>query len=109
MREINETMTAATRVLKKKTLKVLLGDDRVTDHGLYIVERWCQEEPTVIRHLERTLEKFMTVLLGQQEWASPFTYETNDWQLKNGLTAHEIREMGARDLSCRYAVKRLSL
>lgn len=58
--------------------------------------------------LEGDAEKFMAVLvlLDHQEWASPFAYDSFDQQLCNGLTAHEILEMGAKDLSCSNAIRR---
>lgn len=109
MPEMNEALTAAERTLKKKTLAMVATDDRVTPHGLMLLERWAQEDPFTLRGLEKDSEKFMALLLNQQEWASPFAYDSFDWQLRNGLTNHEILEMGAQDLSCAYAVRRWAL
>jgi len=101
-----ENLTAAKRTLKKETLEMFMNDDRVTSHGLMILERWAQSEPSALLDLESDREKFMAVLLDHQEWASPFSYDSFDQQLRNGLTAHEIREMGAKDLSCSNAIRR---
>ena len=109
MPEVNETLTAAERTLKKKTLAMVAADDRVTPHGLMILERWAQEDPFTLRGLEKDFGKFMSVLLDQQEWACPFAYDSFYRQLRNGLTRHEILEMGAQDLSCSFAVRRWAL
>lgn len=106
---MNEALTAAKRTLKKKTLALVTTDDRVTPHGLMILERWAQEDPFTLRGLEKDLEKFMAVLLDHQEWASPFAYDSYDWQLGHGLVRHEILELGAQDLSCAYAIRRQGL
>ena len=97
------------RVLKKATLDSILTDDRVTSHGLNILERWCQRETSVVRSLERNPEQLVAVLLDQQQWVSPFAYESHDWQLRNGLVEHEIHEMGGQNLSCHHALERLGL
>lgn len=99
-------LTAAQRTMKKETLEMVVNDDRVTSHGLMILERWAQREPAALWGLEGDSEKFMAVLIEHQEWASPFSYDSFDQQLRNGLTAHEIREMGAKDLSCANAIRR---
>jgi len=104
-----ENLTAVKRTLKKETLETVINDDRVTSHGMMILERWAQSEPSVLRTLEGDAEKFMAVLLDHQEWASPFAYDSFDQQLRNGLTAHEILEMGAQDLSCSNAIRRQGL
>jgi len=103
-----ENLTAAKWTLKKETLEMFVNDDRVTSHGLMILERWAQSEPSALLDLEGDREKFMAVLLDHQEWASPFSYDSFDQQLRNGLTAHEILEMGAKDLSCANAIRRQS-
>ncbi len=102
-------LVAATRALKKKTLNMIINDGRVTPHGLNILDRWSQEEPWEVKRLARNPAALMAVLLRQQEWETPFTAAMIDEQLRNGLTRHEVRELGAPDLSCRHAVWRMSL
>lgn len=106
---INETLTVASKVLKKKTMDKIITDERVTDHGLKILERWARDEGFILKDLERKPEKFMAVLLEQQKNEHPTTYDNIQQQLRNGLTAHELRELGAPDLSCRHAIWRMSL
>jgi len=102
-------LVAATRVLKKKTLNMIIYDGRVTPHGFDILDRWAQDEPLEVRRLERNPGALMAVLLRQQEWETPYTAAMIDEQLRNGLTLHEVRELGAPDLSCRHATWRMSL
>ena len=106
MNETNESLSAARRVLKKKTVEKLVRDDRITPHGMKILERWARSETFTLQQLERKWDIFLDVLLNQQEWEHPSSAENIEWQLRNGLTSHELLEMGAPDLSCRHAIRR---
>ncbi|UQZ88463.1 hypothetical protein C4J81_04280 [Deltaproteobacteria bacterium Smac51] len=109
MPEADVSLTAARRVLKKKTMATVISDHRVTSHGLKILERWAQNEPPALRRLERNLDTFMAVLLQQQEWEPPSSAERIEEQLRNGLTRHELCELGAPDLSCSHAMWRMDI
>jgi len=109
MENLGESLTAATRYLKKTSMKKLISDDRVTPHGYKILERWAQEDLFTLQRLERRWDEFMAVLLEQQTWEHPSTYEQIEWQRRNGLTIHEIRELGQPDLSCRAAIQRMKM
>jgi len=109
MSTLTHPLVATTRALKKKTLNMIVNDGRVTPHGFDILDRWSQDEPLEVRRLARNPEALMAVLLRQQEWETPFTAAMIDEQLRNGLTLHEVRELGAPDLSCHHAIWRMSL
>ena len=104
-----ESLSAALSVLQKQTVDKIIADDRVTCHGLKILERWAQQENFTLQQLERNWETFLAVLLNQQKWEHPSSAERIELQLQNGLAYHEILELGAPDLSCRHAIYRMSL
>ncbi len=106
MNQFHPPLDATARVLKKKKFDRILTKKRLTRHGLNILERWSQGEPWAVQRLARKWDIFMTVLLDQQEWEHPKSSDQIEWQLKNGLTHHEIMEMGGPDLSCHYAMRR---
>ena len=109
MNTISGSLEAMKRVLKKTTINAILTDDRVTSHGLNILERWCQKEPSVVGRLERNPQNLITVLLEQQSWEHPSSYDCIQSQLSTGLAWHELRELGAPDLSCSHALWRMAL
>lgn len=109
MSEFAHKLDAAARVLKKKTMNMVANDDRMTAYGFKILERWAQNEPLAVRRLERNGDTFMAVLLQQQEWEHPSSAGRIEEQLRNGLTRHELRELGAPDLSCRHAMWRMDI
>ena len=109
MENFNDSLVVSAQYLKKTSTKKLINDDRVTPHGHKILERWSREDPFTLQRLERRWDEFMAVLLEQQIWEHPSTYEQIEWQRCNGLTAHEIRELGQPDLSCRAAIQRMKM
>lgn len=109
MKMSNESLTTAQRTLKRKTIDGILADNRVTSHGLKILERWAQNETFTLQRLGRDWDKLMKVLLEQQSWEHPSSAEIIERQLRTGLTHHEIQELGAPDLSCRHAIWRLEV
>ena len=106
MNQSHPSLDTTARVLKKKTFDRIQNEGWLTQHGLNILERWSQNEPWAVQRLARKWDTFMTVLLDQQEWEHPTSFDQIEWQLRNGLTRHEIMEMGGPDLSCHHAMRR---